>query len=382
MTAGANRLGRRVVLHIGTMKSGTTSIQSLLFGQRPELAAQGVLPLGDRWGDQVAGTRALIAHADAPGDAWQRLVDQAAGWDGISVISMEFLGPFIPRRVEAAVRSFGDLPVHVVLTMRDLNRTIPSLWQESIQNGRSWSWHDYVDGARDGRPWQEVTPPEVTKPGRTFWRQQNASHIAHRWASVVGWDRLCLVTLPPPGAPRSTLVERFARAVGFDASDLAEVRPRNESLGAASAQMLQRVNARLAASGLGDSDALKLRKRRLAKQVLSTRRDQEQAIGLDVSPWVVETSAEMVERLRRTGVRLEGDWEDLTPVEAPGVDPADTSEDELIAAARYGFEGLQARLVGRSGREALSPWPDPADAKGAIEALAGLVLAHASREHR
>jgi hypothetical protein len=81
-------------------------------------------------------------------------------------------------------------------------------------------------------------------------------------------------------------------------------------------------------------------------------------------------------------VRLEGDWEDLTPVAAPGVDPADTSEDELIAAARYGFDGLQAWLAGRSGREALSPWPDPAEAKGAIEALAGLVLAHTSREHR
>jgi len=369
------------VLHIGTMKSGTTSIQSLLFDERRALAAQGVLPLGNRWADQVAGTRALIAHADAPGEAWQRLVEQAAGWDGISVISMEFLGPFIPRRVRAAVRSFGDLPVHVVLTMRDLNRTIPSLWQEGIQNGRSWSWHDYVDGARDARPWQQVWPAEVTLPGRTFWRQQNVSRIAHRWASVVGWDRLCLVTLPPPGAARSTLVERFGRAVGFDAGGLAEVRPRNESLGAASAQMLQRVNARLAASGLGDSDAMTLRKRRLAKQVLSARRDQEQAIGLEVAPWVVETSAQMVEHLRRTGVRLEGDWTDLTPVAAPGVDPEDTPEDELIAAARYGFEGLQARLAGRSGSAAPSPWPEPADAKGAIEALAGLVLAHATREH-
>ena len=380
VSVGANRLGRRVVLHIGTMKSGTTSIQSLLFSQRRALADQGVLPLGDRWGDQVAGTRELIAHPDAPGEPWQRLVKQAACWDVISVLSMEFLGPFIPRRVQAAVQSFGDLPVHVVLTMRDLNRTIPSLWQEAIQNGREWSWHDYLAGARDARPWQRTSPTEVAKPGRTFWRQQNACQIAHRWGRVVGSDRLSLVTLPPPGAPRSTLVERFGRAVGFDTSHMAEARTKNESLGAASAQMLQRVNAHLAASGLASSEAQYLRKRLLAKQVLSARRDQERAIGLDVSPWVVETSAEMVVRLQRSGLRLVGDWADLTPVAAPGVDPADTPGDELIAAARYGYEGLQAHLAERSGRDAASPWPDPADAEGAVEALAGLVLAHATRE--
>jgi hypothetical protein len=147
--------------------------------------------------------------------------------------------------------------------------------------------------------------------------------------------------------------------------------------------MLQRVNARLAASGLADTDARTLRKRLLAKDVMSTRRGQEQGIGLAVQPWVVETSARMVERLQRAGVRLEGDWSDLTPVAAPGVDPTDTPDEELVAAAKYGFEGLQARLAELSGGGAGLRWPDPTDAAGAVDALAGLVLAaHRSREER
>lgn len=369
-----------MVLHVGTMKSGTTSIQELLFADQQQLADQGVLALGRRWADQVAGVQELIARPEAPGEPWQRLVDEARRWDGTSVISMEFLGPFIPRRVEAAVAGFGDLPVEVVVTLRDLNRTIPSLWQEAVQNGRSWTWSDYQAGSRDARPWGHEAPTEVSEPGRTFWRQQNAVRIARRWASAVGWDRVWLVTLPPPGAPRSTLVERFGSVVGFDAATVTAPQASNASLGAASAQLLQQVNACLAGHGMGEAEAQPVRKRMLAKQVLSSRRGQEEGVAFDVQPWVVDASAEMVRRLRASGARLVGDWDDLTPVAAPGADPEQTPEAELVAAAAYGFEGLRSSLEELPGPEPLPRWPDPQDAATAVEALAGLVLAGAARE--
>lgn len=369
---------RRVVLHVGTMKSGTTSIQSLLFSQRDQLAEQGVLTLGARWADQVDGVRALIARPGSPGEPWQQLVAEARAWDGTSVISMEFLGPFIPQRIRGAVRSFGDLPVHVVVTLRDLNRTIPSLWQEAVQNGRAWTWADYRSGARDARPWQPRLSKRVTEPGRTFWRQQDAVRITRRWASEVGTERLCLVTLPPPGRPRSTLLERFGHAVGFSLGGLTLSESDNAALGAASAQLLQRVNLRLADLGLGEADARQVRKRLLAKEVLSTRRDQEEKIGLEVQPWVEEASAAMVQRLRASGIPLVGDWSDLAPVPVRGVDPADTPDAELVAAAGYGFGRLRERLAKQLGDEVLPRWSDPGDSTAAVEALAGLVHAAAA----
>jgi hypothetical protein len=379
-TAIVERPERRVVLHVGTMKSGTTSIQSLLFEQRGVLAERGVLALGTRWPDQVAGVRALTARPQAPGEPWQRLVEQARGWDGTSVISMEFLGPIEPRQVRAAVASCDDLPVHVVLTMRDLNRTIASQWQETVQNGKSWSWAEYRSGARAARPWRALPRRRVPEAGTTFWRQQDANRIVRCWADAVGRERVSLVTLPPPGAPRSTLLERFGQAVGFSVDQLGVPESKNAALGAASAQLLQRVNGRLVELGLGHSDARLVRKRLLAKRVLSARRGEEQPIGLDVRPWVLKASAQMVDRLRATGVRLVGDWADLTPVPVPGVEPGDTPEAELVAAARYGFDGLRALLERRLGPEGLPYWPDPTDSEGAVEALAGLVRAGAIRE--
>jgi hypothetical protein len=356
------------------MKSGTTSIQALLFGQRVALADRGVLTLGDRWADQVAGVRELIASPEAPGEPWQRLVEQAQGWSGCSVISMEFLGPFVPRRVTAAVRSFGGLPVHVVLTLRDLGRSVPSLWQEAVQNGRAWSWADYQAGARDARPWQMQPPVARSEPGRTFWRQQDAHRIASRWAHVVGPDRVTVVTVPPSGTPSRALIERFGRAVGFATDDLEVPQPRNTALGAASVQVLQRVNARLAELGLGESDARSVRKGLLAKRVLSTRRGEEKRIGLDVQSWVVETSAQMSERLGAMGVRLVGEWADLAPVPIAGVDPAETPEVELVAAARHGFEGLSERLQRRRVTVKTPTWPAAPSPDEAVDALAGLVV--------
>lgn len=378
---GAGATGRgRVVLHVGTMKSGTTSIQALLFGQREALADRGVLAPGGRWADQVQGVRELIASPEAPGKHWQRLVEQAQGWSGSSVISMEFLGPFIPRRVKAAVASFGDLPVQVVLTVRDLNRSVPSLWQETVQNGRAWTWADYRADARDARPWQAQRPVAPSGPGRTFWRQQDAHRIVSRWADVVGSNRVTVVTVPPPGAPPRTLTERFGQAVGFATDDLVVPEPKNTALGAASVQTLQRVNARLAELGLADSDARSVRKGLLAKRVLSTRRGEEPRIGLEVQPWLAETSVQMIERLGATGVNLVGDWADLAPVPVAGVDPAGTPGAELVAAARFGFDGLCKRLQQRGTTVRLPKWPAAPSPADAVDALADLVVAGATSE--
>jgi len=362
------------------MKSGTTGIQALLFGQREALADRGVLTLGGRWTDQVDGVRELIASPEAPGKPWQRLVEQARDWSGTSVISMEFLGPFIPRRVKAAVASFGGLPVHVVLTVRDLNRSVPSLWQETVQNGRAWSWADYRADARDARPWQAHPPVAPSGPGRKFWRQQDAHRIVSRWADVVGPDRVTVVTVPPPGAAPRTLTERFGQAAGFATDDLVVPEPKNTALGAASAQVLQRLNIRLAELGLADTDARSLRKGLLAKRVMSTRRGDEQRIGLEVQPWLAQTSAQMIERLADTGVDLVGDWADLAPVPVAGVDPADTPGGELVAAARHGFEGLRRRLQHRGTTARLPEWPAAPSPSDAVDALADLVVAGATSE--
>ena len=79
--------------------------------------------------------------------------------------------------------------------------------------------------------------------------------------------------------------------------------------------------------------------------MLAARRSAEPAIGLGVLPWVTEEAAAQRAGLVDLGARLVGDWDDLTPVDVPGIDP-DTLEDREVAdAALAGLAGLLAALA-------------------------------------
>jgi len=369
---------QRVVLHVGTMKSGTTSLQALLFANRRVLAEQGVLVPGEAWRDQVAAVREVIRTGAADGQAWSALAEQVAAWRGTAVISMEYLGTFSERQVAAVVGSFPDRRVEVVVTARDLNRQLASLWQDPAQNGRAWGWEDYLRGAHRARPRPRRRDRHMTEAGRTFWRQQDLVRITRRWGAAVGDQAVTLVAVPPPGAPHSELTARFARVVGFDPAGLAPGPVSNASVGAASAQLLQQVNARLVELGIPTADGKPVRKELLAKRVLGGRARSEPKIGLPVARWVRTYAAGMVEQLRADGLRLAGEWTDLTPVDVPGTDPTKVAEAEVVAAARDGFEGLRGLLAERRPEPPDLPvWPAgrTVGQRDAVEALARLLEA-------
>lgn len=341
-------MAERVVLHVGTMKSGTSYLQALLFAEKPRLAEAGVLVPGKAWTDQARAVRqALAPKSDAPRDRWRELVDEVRSATGPVVISMEYLGPAHPDTIAAIVDQLGAGVVQVVITARDLNRTLVSMWQETIQNGRTWSWAEYLADAEAKRPDGGPGAADRRTPGGTFWRQQDLVRMVSDWAAVVGVENLTLVTLPQPGAPSSTLAGRFADASGLDLDPDREVSRANESLGLASLLVLRRVNELLDERGMVFPTGSGLRKKILAKTVLAARRDTEPALGLVTPPWVHAQTERTVAALRESGVRLAGHWTDLEPVDVPGIDPEQVPPAVVHEAALEGLAGLIAEQVGR-----------------------------------
>ena len=108
-------MAERLVLHIGSMKSGTSFIQNVLGDNKDRLAEQGVLFPGPRWKFQVNAVQHLIGHGGPeqepidPAGPWQSVVDEVNAWPGTAVISMEFLGPRNPEKI-AQIRAL--LPRH------------------------------------------------------------------------------------------------------------------------------------------------------------------------------------------------------------------------------------------------------------------------------
>ena len=349
---------QRVVLHVGAMKSGTSYLQSLLFANKELLLKRGVLLPGPRWAFQVRAVRSLMT---GEGDEWNRLGAEVGEHPGTSVVSMEFLGPLRPKVARSAVERLPVDDVRVVVTARDLNRSIAAMWQETVQNGRTWTWDEYVEAVTAWRPSHRRGRHE-TEAGRTFWRQQNIGRIVSAWAGVVGPDRVTLVTVPHPGAPRDLLWQRFAEVLETDAEGLRPARAANESIGAASTLALRRLNEMLEARGLKGQDGAPLRKGVLAKQVLAARKNQEPVTGLPVAAWVEEESRRMRRALARSGVRVVGDLDDLTPVEVPGVHPSAIDEREVSEAALSALAWAVQELVRDAGPdESARPVPDGDD---------------------
>ncbi len=366
-------MAERVVLHVGAMKSGTSYIQAQLFANKDALLQQGVVVPGQHWGNQVTGVLDVLGklrfgRESVTGD-WQRLLDEIDASPGTAVVSMEFLGPVRPAKIADVVDSLQGHRVSVVLTARDLNRSIAAMWQETIQNGRWWTWEEYLAAVEQARPRDDRSDDDISKAGRTFWRQQNTVRMSRAWSRPAGVADYAFITVPAPGAPPELLMERFGQVVGFDPAGL-EPGPRaNASVGAASAQMLRRVNVRLAKAGLEFPLGANLRKHRLAKNVLSSRASSEPKIGLPVAEWVTAYAEHMVATLQTLDLDLVGDWSDLEPVAVPGVDPGQVSEAEIQAAAAAGLEGLRPFLEPRLD----GGWPAGSTERSAVDSLADVM---------
>jgi hypothetical protein len=332
--------GMTRVVHIGLMKSGTSFIQDQLFANKAQLLSQGVVVPGEGWNDQVRGVTEVLGRKPAGlGDnkgAWDRLVSSMSG---PSIISMEFLGPAPAAAIRRIARDLPD--ARIVITARDLNRSIAALWQETVQNGRDWSFDDYRDGVRRARPGHSVGP--ATPAGTTFWRQQDLVRIAGAWREV--FSDVVVITVPPPGAARDLLMQRFATACGFSAASLVEAPRGNESLGAASILALRRMNQLLNAQDMVFPAGSNLRKHQIAKRILAARKSSEPSIGLTVEEWVPEHAAAMRASLEAMNLTLIGDWAELEPVEVPGVDPASVSSELVAEAAIAGLTGLVADRI-------------------------------------
>lgn len=368
------------------MKSGTTSLQHALFAHREHLSDLGILVPGKNWREQVDAVwdvrgRALSLAGDRSlAGSWDRLVAEIDAWPGTAVVSAELLAPAGADVVEKVARSLG--PVEIVLSVRDLNRNLPAMWQEVVQNGELWTWPEFLAAAKQMRPRWSL--PDLMTSTNRFWKEQDAAVIARRWGAV---GPVHLVTVPPPGGHPEALLDRFGEVIGFGFGDVRTPASRNVSLGVVRTEVLRRLNLELERRGLRFPAGIRLRKHVLAKRLMRDLDVDDQRLGLRVAPWVEKSARQQVAALRRQGVVLHGDWADLAPVEVSGADPATVTEDRVAAVAAAVHVPLRRWLLERAasgprlgwGPETVPRW-SPRDAgrggdgaDDAVRALADLI---------
>ena len=337
---------RRVFLHIGLHKTGTTYLQNILRANRARLADQGVLyPGGEGQPAQVFAVWDLLGRrprgsTDARiSGAWAATVDVINGSDQPAVLlSDEHLSLATLRQARTAVAAFDGAEVHVVVTARDLARVLVSAWQEEVKNRGAWTWSQFAGAVRD---------PEVAarNPARGFWVRQDLPAILETWQAAVPTERIHVVTVPPAGAPPELLLERFASVVGFDPSLLTEEAPwTNETVGLAGTEALRRLNERLD-QGLNQRQYDRAVKLTIVRILAERTTPIRFAVPPEDFGWVLRRGKEMAEAVRQGGFPVVGDLAELEPIRSDGRAPDDVTDAELLDVTLTALAGLAERYA-------------------------------------
>ncbi len=340
-------MSRRIFLHVGVPKTGTTFLQRVLWAHAGLLAERGVLlPGGDihahfRACIDVAHDPAKAQHPELVPGAWRRLLDEMSAWTGDSLVSHELFSRASAEQATDALARIADAEVHVIVTARDLVRQLPAEWQEHLKHRSTFTLSEYVDQLRG--------PEEPA----AFWAVPDAAEVVARWGASLPAAHVHVVTVPQEPAGPDVLWARFASTFGVDPAgfDLSKARA-NPSLNAEQAEVLRRLNEvlgrRLPLPGTYTDTV----KGVLAHRFLAGRPGTPlRLVGRELD-FAVARSRQIADRLVASGADLVGSLDDLLPPADAAAEPPGVTQNidvELDAVLSEAIAAL-AEVLDRLGR--------------------------------
>ncbi|GAA4369402.1 hypothetical protein [Nocardioides caricicola] len=328
-------MSRRVYLHIGAPKTGTTYLQDRLSLNARTLAEHQVhfpttSPIVSPGLAHFRGALDLLGQdwGGAPGHAegsWDALARRIKKRSGTVVISHEILAPAAPGQVARAMRDLAGAEIHVVYTARDLGRQLPAAWQESIKQGRRWSYKRFLDRYEKGRTW--------------FYRAFDVPRVLGTWGAGLPPERVHVVTVPPSAARDQhgdLLWRRMCATLGIDPSWAPLDSDRsNRSLGIAETQVIRQLNRRMDRAARRESTYDGLIRDMLAQGELVKRESAAVRLPPERYDWAEEQAERWIEWIEGSGVDVVGDVAELRPVR-PAADEPFKDPDKVRAKRQLG----------------------------------------------
>jgi hypothetical protein len=361
--------GPKVLLHIGEPKTGTTFLQHVMWRNRDELSAQGVVLPGHHPQDHYRASqdlRGIPKLASDPAGSWtgewEILARQAQQAPRVGVISHELFSAADPEQAERAVRSLQPAEVHVVITVRDMATLLPAEWQETVKHRNAKGFGEWLEDVIDRESYS------ADRRQWWFWRVHDTMAILGIWAQYVPPQRIHVITVPPRGSDNALLWQRFAALLEVDPAsvDISRARP-NASLGLPEIEFLRRLNEVLPEE-VPDWFYMWNVKEGVAHRALAARpREGRLVIPAEREEWAGKQADVLVEALSESDYDVVGNLEELRPlpVTGPAASSADQPAELVLDAAVHAAAAMVVNQYHKA-HPAAKPQPSPDRQRGLV----------------
>lgn len=302
-----------VLLHVGVHKTGTTAMQAALSDARPDLRDANVLYPGKRGAQHrpaLAVTQRTWGWKERGGAAYDRkifdsLAREVGSHKGRVAISSEFFCEADLATAAEITAALGGDRVHVVITLRNLGRLLPSSWQQYLKYGLTARYEPWLQNVFDERK-GSMTP--------SFWRRNAHGDVISRWKAAVGQENVSVLIVD--GVDRSSMFRTFAQLLGIEPEILVSRMnlTANRSMTVAEAEMLRQLNKRVKTDLTWD-EYVKYVRRGVALGMVEGREPAPDEPRLHTPDWALDEAAkrgaESVNEIRELNVRVLGDLDVL-----------------------------------------------------------------------
>lgn len=368
---------RARLLHIGPMKTGTTSSQAAASALRGRLLSSGVRYPGTTLNHRKAigafmGKAVALEQRSNPiGHRPDRAIDEAipprAEWDWLMDeiesdksrriwISHEF----VAESSHAMAQNFADAlgpSAHIVITLRNPAEILPSLWTQRLKSGHVDTFDAWLQ-----RVFKQV-PDQPMR--RQFRRSQNQGALVNRWASIVGPENVTVVVVDK--SRPALLLHTFEKMLGLRAEMLTTAPTRgsrvNRSLSLPEAELCLRINEAAQNEVVSWRDYAALIRNGAVTRMLDNRIPVADEPRVAMPEWAAELARtrgrKYARRIAKSGVRVVGDLNALSR-EVPTSDdndtevgsvPIDVAVESLLGAVAAGIAKGTFERTHASGRK-------------------------------
>jgi hypothetical protein len=213
-------MAKRIVIHAGFFKTGTTALQSSLAANRKKLLENGVLypALSSGNADRSTGQhRAAWAIKgrhwgwegqggdQTPIKVWKRLAAQLNSFEGASLFSSEFLAELLPEDIARMKADITTKNVQVVFTLRPLVKMLPSQYQQSVKYGMRLDYENWLKRVLNG--------DSSMVQNKTFWERHDHPGVIQRWIDAFGAENVTLLVVDE--SQPNLIYETFNEVLGL-----------------------------------------------------------------------------------------------------------------------------------------------------------------------